>query len=208
LAASPVAEVNSTSNDGTPFLSGDGLALYFFSTRPGGLGNRDIWVALRSTAQSSFLSPTLLGVVNSPELDHLPSLSRDGLTLYVSSRRAGGPGALDIFVATRALPSGSFSTPAPISGDAVNSSADDEGAAESEDGLTLYFASTRGGNFDIWTARRTDRTRPFSSATPLQVVNSPAIDENAFLSADGVELLFSSGRDGTQRLWRSMRQCP
>ena len=44
--------VNSTSNDGSPWLSKDGTTLYFFSDRPGSLGSaplkRDIWSTTRA----------------------------------------------------------------------------------------------------------------------------------------------------------------
>jgi hypothetical protein len=39
--------VNSASDDGSPWLSRDGTRLYFFSTRDGGYGQRDIWYATR-----------------------------------------------------------------------------------------------------------------------------------------------------------------
>ena len=38
---------NSTADDGAPWLSKDGTTLYFFSTRPGGYGGRDIWYTTR-----------------------------------------------------------------------------------------------------------------------------------------------------------------
>jgi hypothetical protein len=40
--------VNSQSDDGSPWLSKDGTTLYFFSTRPGGYGGRDIWYTTRA----------------------------------------------------------------------------------------------------------------------------------------------------------------
>jgi hypothetical protein len=41
------APVNSASDDGSPTLSRDGTTLYFFSTRAGGYGQRDIWYTTR-----------------------------------------------------------------------------------------------------------------------------------------------------------------
>jgi hypothetical protein len=43
----PGAPLNSTADDGSPFLSRNAKTLYFFSTRPGGLGGRDIWFTVR-----------------------------------------------------------------------------------------------------------------------------------------------------------------
>jgi hypothetical protein len=39
--------VNTTADDGSPWLSRDGTRLYFFSNRDGGYGQRDIWYATR-----------------------------------------------------------------------------------------------------------------------------------------------------------------
>jgi len=43
----PGPPLNSAADDGSPALSRDGTTLYFFSTRPGGFGRRDIWFTVR-----------------------------------------------------------------------------------------------------------------------------------------------------------------
>lgn len=43
----PGPPLNSAADDGSPALSRDGTTLYFFSTRPGGFGGRDIWFTAR-----------------------------------------------------------------------------------------------------------------------------------------------------------------
>jgi WD40-like Beta Propeller Repeat len=43
----PGPPLNSAADDGSPALSRDGRTLYFFSTRPGGFGGRDIWFTTR-----------------------------------------------------------------------------------------------------------------------------------------------------------------
>jgi len=43
----PGPPLNSAADDGSPALSRDGRTLYFFSTRPGGSGLRDIWFTVR-----------------------------------------------------------------------------------------------------------------------------------------------------------------
>ena len=40
--------VNSSANEGSPWLSNDGTTLYFFSDRLGGYGKRDIWYTTRA----------------------------------------------------------------------------------------------------------------------------------------------------------------
>ena len=102
--AEAVAGVNSpTANDGQPNLRRDGLELFFFSTRPGGLGAQDLYSATRSSVDAPWSTPVNLGpLVNSTAADTRPSLSWDGTTLYFGSGRAGGEGDSDHYVTTRA----------------------------------------------------------------------------------------------------------
>jgi len=39
--------INSLQTDAGPYLSGDGMTLYFNSDRAGGLGGNDLWVSTR-----------------------------------------------------------------------------------------------------------------------------------------------------------------
>lgn len=107
--AEALAGVNSpTANDGQPNLRRDGLELFFFSTRPGGLGMQDLYSATRASTDEPWSTPVNLGAsVNSPAPDTRPSLSWDGTTLYFGSGRAGGEGDSDHYVTTRARLTGS-----------------------------------------------------------------------------------------------------
>ena len=147
--------VNSSSDDFAPSISGDGLTLYLHSVRPGGLGNRDIWVATRPDAASAFDTPTNVTEVNSTSGDFDPEISSDGLTLYFDSDRPGGVGDRDIWAATRPDTGSAFGSPANVS--EVNTTSVDHDPTISSDGLTLYLSSERPGGEgwpDIWVATR------------------------------------------------------
>jgi hypothetical protein len=62
--------------------------------------------------------------MNTPALDGCPIQSPDGLNLYIASNRPGGKGGLDIWMASRASTSASWSAPQNL-GEPVNSAADD-----------------------------------------------------------------------------------
>ena len=67
-------------------FSHDGLELYFCSDRPDGYGRGDIWVAKRDTLDSPWQEPVNLGPnVNSTDSEIEPSISGDGLELYLGS---------------------------------------------------------------------------------------------------------------------------
>lgn len=206
--AAPVSSVNSQGQDGTPLLSGDGLSLYFFSTREGGLGSRDVWRAARTAMGVDFSTPTLVAGVNGPDDDHLPWLSPDELTMLWATNRPGGVGGFDIWIARRAFRSDGFSNIAPLNG--VNDAATEGRAVLSRDELTMYFTSERPGgmgSLDLWLATRSTREDAFSVLTNLANLNSSGLDQDPSLSADERELMFSSDRDGRMRLWRSVRVC-
>lgn len=86
-----VPDVNSAQEDGQPYIQRDARELYFFSTRPGGMGAQDIWMASRASAHDTWSAPRNLGgAVNSPAAETRPSLSWDGTTLYFGSTRTTG----------------------------------------------------------------------------------------------------------------------
>ncbi|RDV16907.1 hypothetical protein DXT99_02030 [Pontibacter diazotrophicus] len=93
--------VNSRAWDSQPSLSADGRTLYFSSTRGGGVGKEDIWVAYLNE-DGSWQKPVNLGPsVNSTGRDMAPSVHTSGSTLYFVSDGHIGLGGLDIFKTTR-----------------------------------------------------------------------------------------------------------
>ena len=153
-----------------------------------------------ANADYTFGTPTNLGPpVNSSAEDGDAFISPDGLSLYFTSNRPGGSGGYDIWVTTRATLSDPWGEPVNL-GPTVNSSTVDSGADMSADGLTLYFQSNRPGWYgsgDIWVATR--ETTGEDWATPVNLgpkVNSTAREYGPNLSADGLELFFTSNRPG------------
>ncbi|MGH8825467.1 MAG: hypothetical protein ACRDVN_13470 [Jiangellaceae bacterium] len=94
-APTPVAELNTSSDDVMPNVSKDGLEIVFASTRPGGAGAFDVYGATRGSAGDPWSSPANLGpAVNTAAPETRPSLSWDGERLYFG--RAG-----EIYVSER-----------------------------------------------------------------------------------------------------------
>jgi len=205
--ATSVAGVNAAGNNGTPFLTQDGLTLYFYSDRAGGVGSRDIWRAHRSDPSAAWQDVAPVPVINSSSLDHVPTLSADQLTLVFASDRSGLGGG-DLWIAERGSVSANFSPPQNLR--ALNTPVEDSGPSLSSDGLTLYFSSKRPSatTSDIWVATRPDRSSSFGTPVKLDAVSSPADDLNVTLSPDRLELVLSSNRSGSYQLWRSLRSCP
>jgi hypothetical protein len=95
--------INSSNLEVAPSLSSDGLALFFHSIRPGGLGSYDIYFSQRTSLQSNWSAPVNIGSsINSSYSELGPSISEDGRTLYWSDHyiqppRPGGLGIDDIW---------------------------------------------------------------------------------------------------------------
>ncbi len=102
-----VSGINSSSEDAQPNIRKDGLEIFFFSTRAGGVGAADIYAATRPATSGTWLTPVNLGsAVNSSAADTRPSISWDGTTLHFGSTRTGGEGSSDIYMTTRQSLSG------------------------------------------------------------------------------------------------------
>ena len=145
--------VNSSFWEGTPWLSSDGLELYFYArNRAGGYGDLDIWISRRTTKNDPWGEPMNIGpIVNSSACEVSPALSPDGLLLFFSEDvggpiRSGGFGSSDMWVTRRASISGPWGAPVNL-GPVVNSPSHDCGPRVSRDGSTLYFSSERPGGF-------------------------------------------------------------
>lgn len=128
--------------------------LFFFSNRPGGQGDADIYVAdLFGTP------PQPVAALNSPQIDAGAVLSRNGREIFFHSTRPG-TGGRDLWTARRNSVFDSWSPPELVAG--VNSLYEDFFPALSPDDDTLFFASTRPGGFggnDIYVTSRTDHRR-------------------------------------------------
>lgn len=142
--------VNSSSGDACPWVSPDGLELYFSSTRSGGYGDYDIWVSRRATKDDPWGQVENLGpIVNSSASECWVSLSSDGLILFVSEEvtcpiRPGGYGNVDMWMTRRTNVSDPWGEPVNL-GPTVNSSSLDCRPMTTCDGLMLYFCSDRPG---------------------------------------------------------------
>jgi len=88
--------------DQGPTLRSDGREVFFFSTRPGGIGGADLWTSTRRSVHDPWTPPVNLGApVNSTAAEQQPSLSSGGRSLLFASNRTGGLGGTDIWVSTR-----------------------------------------------------------------------------------------------------------
>lgn len=213
-AAQPLGSaINTEFREQGPFLSLDGHRLFFFSDRPGGLGELDLWVSRRRDTRDDFgwEAPVNLGSgVNSAGSESQPVFFEDeggGAVLYFTANRGGN----DIFVSTLQGDE-SFGPAVPVA--ELNSPRRDRVQAIRRDGLELFIGSDRPGPvpepFDLWVATRASTRDPWSTPVKLgPVINSAAGEPSAALSFDGTTLYVVSDRpggSGNLDVWTSTRR--
>jgi hypothetical protein len=133
--------INAASDDGAPWISPDGLELYYSSNRGDGLGGYDLWVMTRATERDKWGAPVNLGpTVNSSSGELWESLSPDGLVLLFNSNRPDGYGGHDLYVAKRATTKSPWGPPTNL-GPVINTPDGEQSPRISPDGRTLYFGT-------------------------------------------------------------------
>jgi Tol biopolymer transport system component len=129
------ASMNSTNNDGQPYLWRD--ELWFGSDRSGTLEiYRATWNSIAGTYGTATKVPELSGMGSDA-----PSLSEDGLLVFFESRRSSSLGQEDIYVASRSSLSEPFGTPVNVA--TLNSTSGDWFPTLAPDGTFIMFASWR-----------------------------------------------------------------
>lgn len=148
-----VASIN-TSGDNyfDPFLSTDGLRLYFAPLLAG--SPQQIRLATRTALDKNFGASAPVAALNSGSADADPALSLDERVIVFSSLRPAGAGlgATNLWYSTRPSATADFAAPKLIP--SVNSDQSDGDPVLSADGCELYFASRRAGSeFHLFRAR-------------------------------------------------------
>jgi hypothetical protein len=213
------ADLNTTSLDGCPIQSPDGLSLYMASNRPGsiesspGVRSLDIWVAHRESTDAPFSAPENLGpAINSPADDFCPTPVRGRGLFFVSRRVTAGVtcGMGDIYFA-RANPKHGWGEPEHLgcAPTGPNSALDEQGPSYVEAGQELLYFSSGSAAVpgDIYvSAKGADAS--FGPASPVAELNSAGNDIQPNVRKDAREVVFSSNRTGSagQDIWVSSRE--
>ncbi|HMC96544.1 MAG TPA: OmpA family protein, partial [Flavobacteriales bacterium] len=144
---------------------------------------------------------------NSSEYSILhPTFSPDGNTLYFASDMPGGSGGMDLYSSQRT--GEGWSAPKNL-GEDVNSTGNEVYPRMQTDG-TLYFASDRTGGLgklDIYSSTPEGRGWQVPMVLPAPV-NSAANDFGYTVHYAGFRALFTSDREGSDRIFTAKRTVP
>jgi len=210
--------INTAAFENSPYISADGLSLYFASQRPGGYGSGDLWLSTRDTTEDDWAEPVNLGpLVNGPSEEYQPAISTDGLELYFGRVRGDSPAlGIDLWVARRDTTNEPWDQPVKL--DLIVDTTDSEAAPSlSADGLELYFCFGKWDAPEISLAvtKRDTKDAPWGVPVSLgAVVNNWPCQVDPRISSDGLLLLFSDcamysprpGGFGANDMWLTMRE--
>jgi hypothetical protein len=213
--------VNTAASDGCPIESPDGRSLYVASTRPGGAGQLDLWVAHREGSDGQWGNPANLNDASGADLntsvdEFCPTPVRGNGLFFV--RRPSACGLGDIYF-TRFNPEHGWSEPERLAcaPDGPNTALDEMGPSyvTGGGGARLYFSSSRAaaqGGFvpgDIFVSRM-GAGGTFGPAELVAELSDPAgNDIQPNVRKGGREVVFSSNRaggKGSQDIWVATRK--
>jgi len=203
--------VNSALGDAGAMVSHDGLSLYFQSGRHAADTDIDLFVSRRAAIDLPWAVAVSLGSLNSPAPDLAPCLTADGHFLFFASQRSGN---YDIYVSHRSDVNDDLGWEAPVSlPSPVNGPSFDAGPWLFENRgskMQLFFSSDRANGagqpgLDIYVTEL-EKDGTWSTPELLNEVSSAFQDARPSIRFDGLEMLFSSNRDGTQDIYAAHRR--
>ncbi len=204
----PLTLVNSASaEERSPFLSLDGLTLYFARVSSETFYYGQIFQASRQQPFGLFTEVREIdGALNLSRGHNLfPWVSPDNLRMYYHNEFGG---RTMLRVSRRGAVNASW--PEGTSILELNALGQHLQAPKlTSDELTIFFDALDipggKGGYDIWKASRLDRNSPFSGHENLSEINTIANEGAASVSADGLTLVFHSNRNGPFQLFRAAR---
>jgi len=148
-APAVIAEIMSSASDGSPWLSPDGLRLYFSSDR---LGMENIFVATRANTGTAFGPPAQITELISTGNEREIALSHDELEAFVVI----DTGNFDIYRTTRPDLGSPFSALQRVT--ELSTARDEIGVSLTADGTTMFLnydaVASGAGNSEIFQATR------------------------------------------------------
>jgi Tol biopolymer transport system component len=133
--------INSAANQLDPYLTPDGLRIYFAQSG----GGQQLFMASRSSTTAMFSASVSLPDSGTHSTEADPELSPDELVLVYAANLP-----LSLFVATRSSTLQPFGAPAPLT--QIIGTGYDGDPALSANGCELFYVSDRGGNRDLYRA--------------------------------------------------------
>jgi outer membrane protein OmpA-like peptidoglycan-associated protein len=179
------ANINTPDFESDAFISADGNTAFFVTNHYKKKGDLDIYFITKD-AQGIWSKPKdLKGNINTNEDEDGPFLTKDGKTLFFSSRGHDNMGGFDIFKSTMDA-SGNWSEPENL-GHPINTPDDDVYYYVQNDGYRGYLSSYRAGGLgekDIYEI----------IPIPYVTIKGDVVSQNANKKVENVRIMFAPQR--------------
>lgn len=183
-------DVNTENWEGSLSISGDQKKIIFSSDRPGGLGGKDLYEAVKTGDNTWGRVKNLGSHINTPLDEDAPFIHPDGRSLVFSSQGHNSVGDYDIFISELDPRDSSWKDPVNA-GYPLNTPGDDIFYTLSADGRRGYYASEKDEGFgskDIYVEEPT----VFTKSQNLTLIKGHLMNNNTPYSG---EITVLSGND-------------
>ncbi len=197
--SSKIASFSGRNTDLEPFLSPDGLRLYFASNRPLNNGGKktdfDIWYVEREDSQSPWSSPINVGPeVNTSDSEFYPAITNSG-NLYFTCAKTDSESKDDIYISK--WTGTNYETPVSL-GSGVNSNGYEFNAYIAPDESFIVFSGFGRpdglGQGDLYMSKKDEQGNWKKAENLGKNVNSNKLDYCPFVNTKTGVLYFTSKR--------------
>lgn len=184
--------INTEHSEYSPALTADESMIIFTRLIPSDLtadGMQEDFFYSRKVGDTWTKAIPMGNTLNSANNEGAHTISPDGQAFYFTAcNREGGKGSCDLYLSKPYKGGWDY----PINLKVLNSPSWDSQPSIGPDGRTIYFASARGGNMDIYTSYFGDNGR-WSTPVPLPSnINTDRSEMAPFIHPDGQTLYFTS----------------
>ena len=177
-------------DDEDPSFTGDLRELYFSSTRAGG---SDIWVSRRANPGDPWGTPGMVTELSSSGIDRSPSVSFDGLAVWLASDREPFRGR--IWRSTRPNRLAAWNPPAPVS-ELASPNFDTAPSVDAAE-TTMFFSSQRQQTptgIDIYSSTRPVVGAPWGTPERIAGLDTLLDESDPFVAVGGLVVFFTLSR--------------
>lgn len=200
-----VPELNTAGENENPFVSNDGLTIWFFTDRDRSISSQ--WRSTRASRDDPWGEPVPVEGLAFGEGSSDVSVAVDpSQTLFILNAKPTGAPPYQLYQLTRATPDDPLGPPVLLS--EVVSQENEYDPDLRRDGLFLAFDSAREEPRAIYWTRRADRSSPFDPPVPVPALVSEFHNDAAAFSEDLRYVMFSSNRTGNTEIYEALLSTP
>jgi Tol biopolymer transport system component len=200
-----VAELNTAGENENPFVSNDGLTIWFFTDRDRTISSQ--WRATRASRDAAWSAPEPVAELVLGEGSSDVSVAVDpSQTLFILNSKPTGAPPYRLYRLERATAADPLGEPVLM--DDVVSNENEYDPDLRRDGLFLAFDSARGDPTQIYWTRRADRAAAFDAPVPVPALKSTFNDNAAAFSEDLRYVMFSSSRGESIDIYEALLSTP